>query len=294
MQGKIVKGIGGFYYVHVEEAGVYECRAKGIFRKDHRKPLVGDDVKISVLDEEKKLGNVDALLPRKNELVRPAAANVDQALVVFAAASPKPNLNLLDRFLISMRQQSVPVQICFNKADLVNREELTRLEKIYENSGCHLMLTSVLEQSGLEEIKELLDGKTTVVAGPSGVGKSSLTNYLQPKAAMEVGEVSRKIDRGKHTTRHTQLIWIWKDTYFLDTPGFSSLYLQNLLREELKDYFPEFEPYQNDCRFQGCMHISEPDCAVKKALADGKIHSSRYDNYLLLAEELKNVRRYCA
>ena len=292
MQGKIVKGIGGFYYVHVEEAGVYECRAKGIFRKDHRKPLVGDDVKISVLDEEKKLGNVDALLPRKNELVRPAAANVDQALVVFAAASPKPNLNLLDRFLISMRQQSVPVQICFNKADLVNREELTRLEKIYENSGCHLMLTSVLEQSGLEEIKELLDGKTTVVAGPSGVGKSSLTNYLQPKAAMEVGEVSRKIDRGKHTTRHTQLIWVWKDTYFLDTPGFSSLYLQNLLREELKDYFPEFEPYQNDCRFQGCMHISEPDCAVKKALADGKIHSSRYDNYLLLAEELKNVRRY--
>ena len=292
MQGKIVKGIGGFYYVHVEEAGVYECRAKGIFRKDHRKPLVGDDVKISVLDEEKKLGNVDALLPRKNELVRPAAANVDQALVVFAAASPKPNLNLLDRFLISMRQQSVPVQICFNKADLVNREELTRLEKIYENSGCHLMLTSVLEQSGLEEIKELLDGKTTVVAGPSGVGKSSLTNYLQPKAAMEVGEVSRKIDRGKHTTRHTQLIWIWKDTYFLDTPGFSSLYLQNLLREELKDYFPEFEPYQNDCRFQGCMHIIEPDCAVKKALADGKIHSSRYDNYLLLAEELKNVRRY--
>ena len=244
------------------------------------------------LAEEKKLGNVDALLPRKNELVRPAAANVDQALVVFAAASPKPNLNLLDRFLISMRQQSVPVQICFNKADLVNREELTRLEKIYENSGCHLMLTSVLEQSGLEEIKELLDGKTTVVAGPSGVGKSSLTNYLQPKAAMEVGEVSRKIDRGKHTTRHTQLIWIWKDTYFLDTPGFSSLYLQNLLREELKDYFPEFEPYQNDCRFQGCMHISEPDCAVKKALADGKIHSSRYDNYLLLAEELKNVRRY--
>ena len=292
MQGKIVKGIGGFYYVHVETVGVYECRAKGIFRKDHRKPLMGDNVEISVLDKEKKLGNVDELLPRKNELIRPAVANVDQALVVFAASSPKPNLNLLDRFLISMQQKSVPVQICFNKADLVNGEELSRLAKIYENCGCGVLFASVLERSGLEELKKLLEGKTTVVAGPSGVGKSSLTNYLQPKAAMEVGEVSQKIDRGKHTTRHTELIWIWRDTYFLDTPGFSSLYLQNLLREELKDYFPEFEPYENDCRFQGCMHISEPDCAVKKALADGKIHSSRYDNYLLLAEELKNVRRY--
>ena len=292
MQGKIVKGIGGFYYVHVETVGVYECRAKGIFRKDHRKPLVGDNVEISVLDKEKKLGNVDELLPRKNELIRPAVANVDQALVVFAASSPKPNLNLLDRFLISMQQKSVPVQICFNKADLVNGEELSRLAKIYENCGCGVLFASVLERSGLEELKKLLEGKTTVVAGPSGVGKSSLTNYLQPKAAMEVGEVSQKIDRGKHTIRHTDLIWIWRDTYFLDTPGFSSLYLQNLLREELKDYFPEFEPYENDCRFQGCMHISEPDCAVKKALADGKIHSSRYDNYLLLAEELKNVRRY--
>ena len=278
--------------MHVETVGVYECRAKGIFRKDHRKPLVGDNVEISVLDKEKKLGNVDELLPRKNELIRPAVANVDQALVVFAASSPKPNLNLLDRFLISMQQKSVPVQICFNKADLVNGEELSRLAKIYENCGCGVLFASVLERSGLEELKKLLEGKTTVVAGPSGVGKSSLTNYLQPKAAMEVGEVSQKIDRGKHTTRHTELIWIWRDTYFLDTPGFSSLYLQNLLREELKDYFPEFEPYENDCRFQGCMHISEPDCAVKKALADGKIHSSRYDNYLLLAEELKNVRRY--
>ena len=289
MQGKIIKGIAGFYVV--EHGGrTVMCKAKGIFRKDGIKPLVGDLVRYKEAETEDSEANIEEILPRKRVLIRPAVSNVDQALVVFAAASPKPNLNLLDRFLISMRQQSVPVQICFNKADLVNREELTRLEKIYENSGCHLMLTSVLEQSGLEEIKELLDGKTTVVAGPSGVGKSSLTNYLQPKAAMEVGEVSRKIDRGKHTTRHTQLIWIWKDTYFLDTPGFSSLYLQNLLREELKDYFPEFEPYQNDCRFQGCMHISEPDCAVKKALADGKIHSSRYDNYLLLAEELKNVK----
>lgn len=292
MQGKIIKGIGGFYYIHTEDAGVYECRAKGIFRKDGKKPLVGDDVEISVLDEEKKLGNVDEILPRKNELIRPAVANVDQALVVFAVASPRPNLNLLDRFLINMQQQEVPVKICFNKADLAGESELAELAKVYERCGCQVMFASVLENEGLEEIRQELIGRTTVVAGPSGVGKSSLTNYLQPGAGMEVGEVSRKIDRGKHTTRHTELIWIQKDTYFLDTPGFSSLYLQKLEREDLRRYFPEFLDYEEKCRFQGCMHISEPDCAVKEALAEGKISRSRYDNYLLLAEELKNKKRY--
>lgn len=292
MQGKIIKGIGGFYYVHVQGAGVYECRAKGIFRRDKKKPLVGDDVEISLLDEEKKTGNVDVLLPRKNALIRPAAANVDQALVVFAAASPRPNLNLLDRFLISMQQQEVPVLVCFNKTDLVEPGELERLREIYTSCGCRVLFASVAEQTGLEAVKRLLAGKTTVVAGPSGVGKSSLTNYLQPEAAMEVGAVSEKIDRGRHTTRHTELIWIGKDTYFLDTPGFSSLYLQNILREELKGYFPEFFPYEERCRFQGCMHLSEPDCGVKEALAEGKIHPSRYESYKLFEEELRNQRRY--
>lgn len=292
MQGKIIKGIGGFYYIHAEDAGVYECRAKGIFRKDGKKPLVGDNVEISVLDQEKRTGNVDQILPRKNELIRPAVANVDQALVVFAVSAPKPNLNLLDRFLISMRQQQVPVMICFNKADLVGENELKKLADTYAGCGCEVLFASVLERKGLETIAERLTGCTTVVAGPSGVGKSSLTNYLQPDAGMQVGEISRKIDRGKHTTRHTELIWIGKDTYFLDTPGFSSLYLQNLEREDLKKYFPEFWPYEDHCRFQGCMHISEPDCAVKEALDKGEISRVRYENYLLLAEELKNKKRY--
>lgn len=292
MQGKIVKGIGGFYYVHVQGAGIYECRAKGIFRKDKKKPLVGDDVVISVQDEEKKAGNVDVLLPRKNELIRPAVANVDQALVVFAVSSPKPNLNLLDRFLISMRQQELPVIICFNKIDLAEEKELDDLKEVYKACGCRVMFISVAERFGLEELERMLEGKTTVVAGPSGVGKSSLTNYLQPNAAMEVGSVSKKIDRGRHTTRHTELIWIKQDTYFLDTPGFSSLYLQNLQREELRDYFPEFLPYEKQCRFQGCMHISEPDCGVKEALKEGKIHPSRYENYKLFEKELKEQRRY--
>ncbi|MDO4297488.1 MAG: ribosome small subunit-dependent GTPase A [Lachnospiraceae bacterium] len=292
MRGKIIRGVGGFYYVHTESGGVYECRAKGIFRKEKIKPLVGDDVEISVLDESEKTGNLDQILPRHNTLIRPAVANVDQALVLFAAASPKPNLNLLDRFLISMTQQEIPVLICFNKMDLVGEEELSALKCAYEMCGCRIFFTSIAEGKGVKALEQLLQGRTTVVAGPSGVGKSSLTNTLQKEVRMEVGEVSRKIDRGRHTTRHTELLALGHDTYFLDTPGFSSLYLQGIEYEELKQYFGEFQPYEPYCRFQGCMHIHEPDCAVKQALAEGKISRSRYENYVLLAEELKSVRKY--
>lgn len=292
MQGKIIKGVGGFYYVHAQDENVYECRAKGIFRKDKIKPLVGDNVEISVLDEPQRTGNVDAILPRRNMLIRPAAANVDQALVVFAVASPRPNLNLLDRFLISMEQQEIPVVICFNKTDLTESEELLRLQKIYDRCGSRVRFVSVERQEGIDELQSLLEGKTTVVAGPSGVGKSSLTNVLQSEVQMEVGEVSRKIDRGKHTTRHTELIVLRRGTYFLDTPGFSSLYLQGIEYEKLKDYFPEFVPYEPYCRFQGCMHLSEPDCAVKEALAKKEISQERYDNYVLLAAELKEKKKY--
>ena len=292
MQGKIIKGIGGFYYVHVQEVGVYACRARGIFRKEKRKPLVGDDVEIVVTDEKDMEGSVEQLLPRRNELVRPAAANVDQAMVVFAAASPKPNLNLLDRFLVNMRQQGIPVVICINKTDLADKEAVQEIARVYEKSGSPVLTASVMRREGLEEVQEALRGKTTIVAGPSGVGKSSMTNYLQPEAMMEVGEVSAKIDRGRHTTRHTELIWIQKDTYFLDTPGFSSLFLPQIQAEELKDYYPEFMAYEPYCRFQGCVHIKEPECAVKEALERGEVHKSRYENYLLLAEELKNRRMY--
>ncbi len=295
MQGKIIKGIGGFYYVHGQNGKVYECRAKGIFRKEKVKPLVGDNVEISIIDEEAATGNVDVLLPRKNMLIRPAAANVDQALVIFAVASPKPNLNLLDRFLISMEQQDIPVIICFSKADLVDEEQMQMLASVYANCGSQVHFISVVNEQGIAEIRQLLDGKTTIVAGPSGVGKSSLTNILQPEIQMEVGEVSRKIDRGKHTTRHTELIVLpdmQQDSYFLDTPGFSSLYLQGIAYEELRDYFYEFQKYEPECRFQGCMHLSEPDCAVKEAVEKGEIHSSRYENYTLLAQELKQAKKY--
>ncbi len=292
MRGKIIKGIGGFYYVHAEDGALYECRAKGIFRKDGKKPLVGDNVEISVIDEKERTGNVDRLLARRNALIRPAAANVDQALVVFAAADPKPNLNLLDRFLLMMRQQDIPVVVCFNKTDLTTPEEREALARTYRDCGSAVRFLCVARSEGIEEVQSLLDGKTTVAAGPSGVGKSSLTNALQPSVQMEVGEISRKIGRGKHTTRHTELIVLRRDTYFLDTPGFSSLYLQDITPEQLRDSYDEFAPYEGQCRFQGCMHISEPDCAVKAALGEGRIARSRYDNYVLFARELGERKRY--
>ena len=292
MQGKIIKGIAGFYYVTVVEFGVYECKAKGIFRKEKQKPLVGDNVEIEVLDEETMTGNITALLPRKNELIRPAVANVDQALVVFAVTRPSPHFNLLDRFLVMMERQDIPVVLCFNKEDIAEDEQVEKLRSVYEGCGYPCVFTSALEERNIEKIKELLKGKTTVIAGPSGVGKSSLINILNPDAKMETGDISSKIERGKHTTRHSELFTIAQDSYIMDTPGFSSLYVNDFEKEELKYYFPEFDPYEGTCRFLGCDHVHEPDCAVKAAVEAGEIHEIRYKDYLEMYEELKSKRRY--
>ncbi len=292
MEGKIIKGIAGFYYVHDGHSEIYECKAKGIFRNRNIKPLVGDDVEFTVLDEKEKTGNIDAILPRKNRLIRPAVSNVDQAVVVFAVTEPMPNLNLLDRFLVMMERQEIPVIICFNKIDLSGEAEIERLKVIYGPPGYPLHFISTYEASGLEELHRLIAGKTTVLAGPSGVGKSSITNYLQPEARMETGVVSEKIKRGKHTTRHSELFFVEEGTYMMDTPGFSSMYIEDLEPNELKDYFPEFSAYEDECRFLGCIHVGEKVCGVKTAVAEGKIDRSRYDNYLLLYQELKDKRRY--
>lgn len=292
MTGRIVKGISGFYYVFVAGSGIYECKAKGVFRKQQIKPLVGDLVEIDVLSEKNHLGNVVEILPRKNALIRPAVANVDQALVIFATDSPKPNLNLLDRFLVMMAYQDVPVQICFNKEDLGADDEKQQLREIYEKAGYPVYFTQATTGQGEAEIFALLQGKTTTVAGPSGVGKSSLINGLQDHTTMETGNISEKIGRGKHTTRHSELIPIAEDSFIMDTPGFSSMYVPEIEAGQLWEYFPEFVPHEPECRFQGCAHIGEPDCGIKEALARGEIAQSRYDNYKLLYEELIQNKKY--
>lgn len=292
MQGKIIKGIAGFYYIHAENGQVYECKAKGAFRKQKIKPLVGDMVRIAVLDEAEHLGNVEEILPRKNELIRPAVANIDMALVIFAAAKPEPNFNLLDRFLCMMEFQNVPVTICFNKTDLVDEEKIEEYRKIYEPAGYRLMSTCTRTGEGVDAVKALLHGKTTTVAGPSGVGKSSLINALQSDVQMQTGVISDKIDRGKHTTRHSEIVPVMEDSYIMDTPGFSSMDVPGFEKEDLWKCFPEFREYEPYCKFQGCSHINEPDCGVKEALAEGKISSVRYENYKLLYEELKNMKKY--
>ena len=291
MQGKIIKGIAGFYYVYTS-AGLVQCKAKGIFRKEQIKPLVGDLVAIELTDEEKLLGNIVEILPRKNQLIRPAAANIDQALVIFAIVKPDPNYNLLDRFLINMEQQKLPCIICFNKKDIASEEEKSELVSAYGGCGYEVLFVSGKQNDGIEEIKSRLQGKTTVVAGPSGVGKSTIINAICPQAKMDTGEISRKIERGKHTTRHAELFALSEDTYICDTPGFTSLSLFDMEKEDLQGFYPEFAEYEKNCRFGGCSHISEPVCGVKDALNEGRISRVRYENYVMLYEELKGRKKY--
>lgn len=292
MKGKIIRGVGGNYFVHLGDQGVYMCRAKGIFRRRGIKPKVGDMVDIVITHKGDREGNIMEIYERKNSLFRPVVANVDQALVVFAAHEPEPNFPLLDTFLITMKKQDVPVIICFNKMDLAGEEEQDRLRTIYENSGCQLVFSAAAEGRGLDRVENLIRGKTTVLAGPSGVGKSSLLNHICRDTVMETGSVSEKIKRGRHTTRHAELIYVGNDSYIVDTPGFSSLSLMDMEKEELAEYFPEFEDYQSDCRFLDCQHRNEPDCAVKNAVDLGEISRQRYDSYLLLYRDLADRKKW--
>ena len=264
MTGKIIKGIGGFYYIHASKTDeVYSCRAVGIFRKSGIKPLVGDNVEFEILDDGKKEGSLTRILERDNVLIRPAVANIDQAMVVFAVCEPELNTNLLDRFLIYMGMQDIPVIIFLNKSDLNRDGLMERYRYIYENAGHKVICGSTENEADVGRIREALKDKTTVLAGPSGVGKSSLTNKLNA------------------------------DSYVLDTPGFTSLYVTGVKTDRLGFFFEEFNDYYDKCKYTGCSHIYESGdiCAVKRAVAEGKIPEERYNNYRLIYEELKDKER---
>lgn len=292
MQGKIIKGIAGSYEVYTEACGILECSPRGILRREGVRPLPGDEVEVQLLEGEAHTGVIDKILPRRNALVRPAVANVDQALVIFAVTAPKPNFHLLDSFLLSMEEQHINTVICFNKLDAASGRERERCSEIYAQTGYRVLFTSAKTGEGLDDVYTCLTGKTTTVAGPSGVGKSSIINRLQHDTQMETGEISKRIGRGKHTTRHSQLIWVAANTFIMDTPGFSSLAAPLVEAEEVAKLFPEFAAYEPYCRFQGCIHLKEPDCGVKEAVSKGKISGTRYEDYALIVEEIRSRRKY--
>ena len=286
MTGKIIKGIGGFYYVEAE-GRVYSCKAKGIFRNENIKPLIGDEVEISVIDEEKFEGSVDDIFPRRNQLIRPALANIDMIIVVQAFAKPAPQLYLLDRYLVSIESLDIPIGIIFNKSDLNHKD----YDEIYSSAGYKVFSTSVKTGEGLDELRKYIDGKCIAFAGPSGVGKSSITNYLCPQASMETGGISRKIERGKHTTRHSELFSLGSNTFICDTPGFTSVLFNDIPSDRLRFYMPDIAGYEGKCRFNGCLHLAEPECAVKEAIASGELAASRYEAYKKIYEEIYNQER---
>lgn len=290
INGKIIKGIGGFYYVDTE-SGLYECRARGIFRKEKITPLVGDRVSISVVDEENKKGVVEEINKRDTELVRPPIANVDKALIVFAIKNPKPNLSLLDRFIVLAEKENLEIVIVLTKADLDDDNRLDELKNVYELSGYKVIPVSNKTKLNIDKIREELSGNVVVFAGPSGVGKSSLLNEIDSKFKLQTGEVSDKIKRGKHTTRHAELLKLDCGAMVADTPGFSSLTLDDISETELKDYFIEFDEF-GTCRFGSrCVHENEPSCAIKEAVENGKISKQRYDSYIQLLNEIRQGKR---
>ena len=291
VRGTIIKGIAGFYYVDCVNA-IYECHAKGIFRKDKEKPLVGDVADIEILDEEKHIGNLVAIEPRKNRLYRPEVANVDQALIVFAFSHPEPNVGLLDKFLVMLNMVDIECAIIFNKSDLADKDAMQIMEA-YRNSGAKVLAISAKDKGDADRVKELLTGKCSILAGPSGVGKSTLINAVLDREAMETGDISHKLERGRHTTRHSELFRLFDNTYIMDTPGFTSFELPvTLTKEELKEHYPEFYQYEGQCHFEPCSHTHEPGCKVKEMVENGGISKIRYVGYVNIYNEIKNRRLY--
>lgn len=290
IEGRIIKGIGGFYYVDTD-SGLYECRARGIFRKNKITPLVGDFVKISIVDEENKKGVVEEIAERETELVRPPIANVNKALIVFAVKNPTPHLSLLDRFIVLAERENLEIVIILTKVDLDEDNTAEEIKKIYKLTGYKVIPVSSKTKENIDKVKEELKDNTVVFAGPSGVGKSSLLNEIDKNFQLKTGDVSDKIKRGKHTTRHAELFELEFGGMVADTPGFSSLTLDDIEDIDLKDYFIEFDNY-DDCKFGSrCIHQNEPNCAVKEAVENGEIPKERYESYIQLLNEIRQGKR---
>lgn len=286
--GRIIKGIGGLYFVDTDN-DIYECSVRGIFRKNKIVPTVGDFVDINVIDEKKLKASIETIHERKNIMVRPKVSNIDCAVITFAIKKPNINYDLIDRFLILAQYYNIEnIVICINKCDLSDEEDINYIKRIYEPLY-NVIYTSTLKDYGIDEIKNVIKNKVSVLAGPSGVGKSSLINCIIPKSSLKTGEISFKIERGKHTTRQVELIKVSENTYIMDSPGFTSLNLSEIKPEKLQNYFKEFKPYLNKCRFNDCMHINEPDCIITQNLGKN-IAKERYDRYVFLFNELKQRR----
>lgn len=284
-KGQIIKALAGFYYVKSQEQ-VYQCRARGKFRKDSLKPLVGDYCEFSI--ENQTEGYILSLLPRKNSLIRPPICNVDQALLVFSAKEPDMNLLLLDRFLILIEHLQIQPIICISKMDLVDSSLIYHQMKAYEDAGYQVLYVSSKQEQGIEAVKNIFKDKVTVVTGQSGVGKSSLLNALDIHLQIDTNEISKALGRGKHTTRHVELIEMYGG-YVADTPGFSSLEL-NIEPVDLAISYHDFHEFSKQCKFRGCLHESEPHCAVKNAVEQGEISSQRYEHYLMFLKESKLLK----
>lgn len=277
MTGIIVKGIGGFYYVKASDGNICECRAKGAFRKEKIKPMVGD---IATVEN----GSLIEIAQRKNMLIRPPVANIDNLIIVTAAASPSPDFFLIDKMTVTAKRKNISVIICINKTDLASDKEI---KEAYAKTGYPVISVCAEKNEGTELLKPYLKDKTTAFAGLSGVGKSSLLTLITGKR-METGNISEKIHRGKHTTRHVELLSLDEGGFVLDTPGFSLFEVEDIKASELWEYFPEFG--SGECKFKGCSHISEPGCFVKERLEKGEISKSRYDSYCTLYEQLKQIK----
>lgn len=290
LTGTIIKGIGGFYYVKTTD-GLIECRARGRFRKDGEKPIIGDMVRVKRTAEDETKGSVEEIMPRKNSFIRPPVANIDQMVITMAASNPEPNLLLIDRLAVEAEAAGVKPVICVNKLDL-DGKKAEHIQEIYEKAGYSVLLISAKEAVGIAELEVVLKDKITAFAGNSGVGKSSLINRLCETFALETGNVSEKTQRGRHTTRHTELLELPFGGFVFDTPGFSSYETEGLVPEELAGLFPEIKQAEGGCRFAGCAHVAEPRCMVKNALQEGRIAPERYENYCILYAEAKNNKMW--